>query len=66
MKLSDREKIRKTEREFTEGITAMMAGLASVILGATVLNLPKWSAAIFIPMGILSYVLGLRWYKRSK
>lgn len=54
-----------SERRFTERIAAMTGGLTFVILGATVLNLPPWSAAMFIPFGIFSYILGLRWYRQS-
>ena len=52
-------------RRFTEGIAAMSVGLTAVILGTTVLKLPTWSAAIFIPFGIIAYLIGLHWYKSS-
>lgn len=65
MKQSNSEKIRQSDRKFTEGMTAMVVGLTFVILGATVLNLPRWTVAIFIPAGILAYILGLRWYRQS-
>lgn len=52
------------DRKFTEGITAMTLGLAFVILGATVLHLPAWSAALLILMGLVSHFIGLRLYKQ--
>jgi len=66
MKESKSQEARKLERDFTEGITAMSAGLTMVILGATVLGLPAWSAALFIPFGIYSYIRGLRAYNQSR
>lgn len=65
MKQFNPEKIHKSDRKFTEGITAMTTGFAMVILGATTLNLPAWMACIFIPLGMGAYIIGLRWYKQS-
>lgn len=56
----------KVERKYTEGIVAMTAGLACAILGATILDPPKWTAAIFIGLGVGAYITGLGWYKSSR
>jgi len=55
----------KSDRKFTEGITAMMVGFAMVILGETTLNPPAWTAGIFIPAGIFAYIIGFRCYMQS-
>ena len=56
---------RPPTRRFAEGIAVMSVGLTAVILGANVIKLPSWSAAIFIPFGIIAYLIGLRWYTSS-
>lgn len=65
MKQFNSEETHGSDKKFTEGITAMMVGLTMVILGATALGLPRWTAAIFIPAGLASHILGLRWYRQS-
>lgn len=66
VKSMEEKKQGDSDRKFAEGVTAMTAGLTFIILGGTVLGLPQWSAAIFIPGGIIAYLIGLRCYRGSK
>ena len=53
-----------SERQ-SEGITLITVALVVLIMGVTALNLPAWTALIFIPLGIILYIIGLDLYKQA-
>lgn len=55
----------KSERKYSDGLTALGAGLTVVALGATILTPPGWAAYVYFAVGIIAAIIGTKWLRES-
>jgi len=55
----------QSERKYSDGITALGAGLTVVCLGASLLA-PPWAGYIYIVVGIVGAVFGTKWLGEAR
>jgi len=55
----------QSERKYSDGLTALGAGLAVVCLGASLIA-PTWAGYIYIVVGIVGAVFGNKWLREAK